>query len=639
MADFFTCVEIIKYFDLNKDALIYEAPFTYSTKVSTQDLSASYFIDTYEAEDVTNKEVLNIQGIIIDYSAFYTQQFSLNDCISNEKSFYFDAENQILYIHFDHDINPVAVGVEYGKTFGYTNDKVREFNGVPYLPDVISIPKFNKKVDPLQYKKMGMNNGNVVLNNRPQDPDNNGPFDGFDPIYGNELNVLCGEDGDSYSDLKQINKQYIEDYKIDFNTNTLITKDKREQLSKKIPTALFSTDDDADIDDDLIGQVKPDAYGYLRGVPGICINGKAAGAKTFYFASTITGTPTVYAKKNEKWSTVVPTSIDNANGTVTLAVADAHVDGNAANGLNEIKATGTFVNYSNPADIIVDLNSRYLDIDYNTSNYNTTEWADESQYLQDVGLYMPDQKDIFKWIELLQNGSTVGFQYFIDYGRITMRLDNPNRDPVLTIDSVDILNNDNIPTDFNADLYATSAVVFYDKDYSDDITLRYENTDYYIDVFKEHRKDYQFKVESLLWVPGDAVNKSTIIMEDQSTVRPIWKIIIKDIDYFDLRIFDIINAYLSYPGEFAGFDEVDHYTAIDTGMDGFTVTDDNTGVDHYTAVDYTKEEIRINAREYFGLQRCQIIGINPNFDNGEIELTIRQRAFSQEFEDITGYTP
>ena len=70
-----------------------------------------------------------------------------------------------------------------------------------------------------------------------------------------------------------------------------------------------------------------------------------------------------------------------------------------------------------------------------------TEWEDEKQYLENVGLYLDEQKELFEWIKLLQGGSTVGFQYMFYNGKRTIRLDNPNRDIVKTISAVNILNN------------------------------------------------------------------------------------------------------------------------------------------------------------------------------------------------------
>ena len=638
MAKYFTVTEIIKYFELNTNGLFYYSPFVFFIKVSTQNLSDSYFITVFGAVDVTNKEILNIQGLYIDIDNFYPVQESLNDCITTEESIFFDGENQFLYIHINHLLNPYSVLTEYGKTFGYTNDGVRNFNGIDYNPQLISIPNLSNGSDPLQYGRQSFFGGDHVYNNTPVKPGGNGDFDTDEQLHGNDTNVLFGENGNTYEELKRINKNYIDETIIDFEKAILKTKDKREQQSTLIPNEFFNNTDYPFIDDDLIDQIKPEAYGDCVGIPGICINFKETGVnKKFYFSSDIFALNIVYAKKNNIWDIVAPISVNN--GIIELLDSDAYIDGDNTKGLNDIKANGIFLNYLNPADITSAWNLRYLNVPFNNTNYNTAEWNNEKQYLGDVGIYLDSQKEIYSYIEELQNGSTVGFQYIIEYGKRTIRLDNPNRDPIFRIEAVEIINNNNLKKNNNEELFATDAVVFYEHDYTENKSLRFKNTDYYEQVFRQHRKNKTFEIESLFLSENRARNKSIIIMEDQQKTRFIISVILSDMKYFDLRIYDIVEIELSYPGEKYKTEYVDQKLIKFSGdvPDGIFVT--RSAGDVWKKVNYRRRDIYINKREFEGWQRMQVIGLLPDFTAGIINVTLRQRNYSSEYERITGFTP
>lgn len=625
MSDYFVVSEIIKFFNLDK-IFIYYRPFVFWMKVKTGDLSDSYFITIFGASDITNKESLNIQGFISEIRKRYALQTNLNDCINNEKSLYFNLVEQLLYIHFEHELNPYSDYTEFGKTFGFTNDKVRNFNGIKYLPEIISIPDFSEAVDPLQYERIGFRGGNTIYNNLPSE-NNTGKFDNNEKWFGNEQNILFGKNNDDYFDLLKIQKLYIESNSINFNTTIFSCKDLREQQSINIPIDVFNISEYPDIEDDLIDTIIPEAYGLINRIPGICINGKSAGNKFFYFASNMNSGNIIEAKKNEVWVIVTPVNI--TNGTVELSIVDAHIDGDNTKGLNDVRASGEFINIKNPADIIVELNKRYLDIDYNLSNYDIAEWEDEKQYLADVGLYLDDQKDIFEWIEILQYGSTVGFQYFINYGKRTIRLDNPNRPVTKRVKSVEILND--IEIDNNAELFSTHAIINYDN-------KRLENRDYYDDVFMQHRKENKFEIDTLLINESDAYDKSVIIMEDQKEVRFITDIEIFGKEYFNLKIFDILDVELSQKGEKIDNEIVDliieFSNEIDLDIIEFS-NENNLNVWEFT--NFTKRDIIINERNFLGWNRMQLIGKKPDFDKAIITLSLRQRDYSEKFAEITGY--
>lgn len=640
MADFFCIVELIKYYDLDNSKLMYHAPFTYKAKMKTSSGFTSYFLTTFGATDATDKEILNIKGCIVDYDNFYSVQLSENDCIDNEESIYFDIAEQMFYIHLNHSLNPYNCIIEYGKVLGYTNDKIRNFNGINYIPLVKSIPNFSIHVDPLRYTRQSFYGGDIVFDNTPVDGTNNGTFDSNEEFTGNDIFIFYGEDGDDYDELYLLSNCYVENTILSMDEIIVKIKDKREQQTIKAPLDVFDDTTFPDINPDLVGDIMPDAYGRLHGVPGICIDSEQNGNKEFHFASVITAAPApvFYIEIDGVWTITAPAATDYANGRATFAVADIHVDGDNTKGINKIMCVGYFRPYYNPGDIIADLNDRFLNISYNNSNYDTIEWEDEKQYLENVGLYMNDQRELYEWIELLQNGSTVGFQYLFIEGRRTLRLDNPNRTEIDTIYAVEILNNDKLQFNNNEDFFATDAVVFYRKNHTTDEFMRYENNDYHDIVMSQHRKNEQYDTESLLYTESQADDKSIIILEDLQKERPTGKIVLFGKRHFEKLLFDIIDAEISYPGEKIRVDNVDIFVKTDSGTDTYIKTHD-INIDHYIKADYTIRDIIINYREYLGWMRFQIIGLYPNFDSGTIEIEIRQRDYSDEFERITGYSP
>ena len=643
MADYFLIAEILKYFELESDKLFYYSAFVYQVKMTTLDLSACYFFDSlFGAEDTTNKEVLNIRGVYIDIDTYCPNQTTLADCLSDDTTCYFDIANQTLYIHYPYDVNPGIVTVEYGKIYGFTNDEIRTFNSIDYLPELNQIPALQKEIDPLQYESMSFYGGDVIFNNTPVDPslDGAGRFDDDTQFTGNDVALLYGQDGDTYTDLILICTNFIEKTVSNFLEAIVSTRDKREKESILFPIDTFLAADFPDIADDLKGKIKPVAYGRRWYTPGICVNSKSALSKEFFFSENIFGIFDVEAEIDKVWTIVVPTATNLVTGIVTLAVADAHIDGDNAKGLNRVRCAAEFSATDIPSFIIRDLNSRALGIDYNASNYNTVEWTSEDAIHENASIYMDTQKDLHEWISILQNSTLVGFQYMFENGRRTIRNDNPNRPYAFIIEAVEILNNYNLEKDNNEDNFFTDAIIQSEKiDSEDEFYYTYQNLDYYEESFREHRRNKTLKLE--IDQSNSAVSryKTAILLDDQHKSRPIIEIVLGDKKYFELRIYDMLYVELSYPGEITGYDNLDHFLFTDsTTLDNFLFTD-STALDNYLFLDYSSQEIRINQREFMGWQRMQVIGLYPDFENGTIRVKLRQRDYSDVFDLYTGYSP
>ena len=126
-----------------------------------------------------------------------------------------------------------------------------------------------------------------------------------------------------------------------------------------------------------------------------------SGGFIFYASGTDYKECGYYDISSAVWATAVTDAAgydeiisENTDGTFSLDNHSAYIDGDVSKGFREIFVTGIMRNITNPADIIVDLNDRLVGTEYNSSNYDTTEWEAEKAYLSDVSLYMGETKTI-----------------------------------------------------------------------------------------------------------------------------------------------------------------------------------------------------------------------------------------------------
>ena len=564
----------------------------------------------------------NVSSVYLDYILSLVEKDSLIDCQSQEDSFYFDSVNQILYIHVTHTENPFAQTIETGLLFGYCSDKVRYFGNQEYKPILLSIPTISQSADPLQYDIMAFSGGSVVLSN-------DGEFDTFEKLYGNTIRLKIGKDGDDYTDLITIFSGYIKDYTTTTKDITIDIGDNREKLQVEYPTQVFDTL--SGLAEDSNGKLIPDGYGTVIQVPAYPVV-VASAAVRFRWATVATSIEHVYSYTDDEGlveialgnygtSTVSPL----ASGYFYIFNPYCYVDGDTSKSLKDIYVTGVMRNLTNPADIIVDLNERLANIQYNSTNYNLTEWEAEKTALADVSLYMDESKSLYDWISLLQSGSTWGFRYE-DSGKRTIRRDDPDRatitfdDGTTLITPVEIRNSD-IPIDQNAELYATSCIVKYGYNHRTQSYSQVENTDYKDAVLQEHRIEKILTIESLLTSKTDAEAKALRIMQDQSKVRPIITLELEVSKCTTPRIYDMIEAQVSLLTRESKIPAVWTYVLGDMDILG----DDLGLIGEVHKLTRTEAYTRNGSRLYFGELKGQIIGIEPRTDTDSVILKIRER--------------
>jgi hypothetical protein len=214
----------------------------------------------------------------------------------------------------------------------------------------------------------------------------------------------------------------------------------------------------------------------------------------------------------------------------------------------------------------------------------------------------------------MQNGSDPGFRYE-DRDKITLRIDDPDRTPTVTINPVDIRNSD-IPVEQNAQLYASSAIVKYSKNHRHGHYNQVSNTDYEDDVIREHRIKKIETYETLLTNSTDATTKAARIMADISEIRPIVTLVVQDSLYPNPRIYDTINATVSLLIQGNRLPDAYLYVISDLHVLG----DDDIILGEDDARDFKQREDDI--REYIGTITGIVMGIRY-LETDEVEIKLR----------------
>jgi hypothetical protein len=539
----FTVVEIDKVYTLDS-AFTPLHPFVYKSVTTVSATSgvtaiADYWTTTFGASGTFNDDAITVESFSIDRILYLDKVDDLATCKTTEESFYFDSTNQYLYIHLPHEYGINSHVYEIGSLFGYCNDTVRYFRDQLYAPILQSAPVFNESADPLQYDMMGFSGGSIVLTNHDE------LFDADEKLYGNSVRIKRGSEGDDYDDLTLMFEGYVKGYRLTTQDVTFDIGDKRERLQVDYPTTeltILSAYNDTGAAWDTSTELHPDGYGDVVQVPAYPTTDNA-GTVTFTWGTSVTSITQVYAYHDGVLTEVAHANF-SASGTFTLTDAQCASDGSdPTNGLVEVYVTGRMRDYDNPADIIKDLNDRVADIEYNTTNYDTTEWESEDDSLADIALYMNESRRLYEWYEMMQNGSDPGFRYE-DRDKITLRVDDPDRASVLTIAAIDIRNRD-IPIVYDGTLYATSCIIKYNKNWRTGRYSQVTNNDYEDDVLLDHKIEKIETYETLLTGQTDAEVKAARITEDMSEIRPMATLRLQAEDYPAPRIYDIVEATVS----------------------------------------------------------------------------------------------
>jgi hypothetical protein len=555
--------------------------FTYTT--------ADYWTSAFGAPAEAPSFLVFISDFIQNYLIHYSVALSVDDSVLQEMSFYFDIANQILTVHYDHDVDPADAVFEYGYVEGFTDEDVIYIDDIEYEPLIKSIPSLAQQADLNAYDKQAMMTGSAALMNT------GGKLDYLigTSLHGNGVRVsyletVPGVSNYTRADVVGLQKFYIEEFKWSLSELNLDLQDIRKAQEVNICTDVFDKTTYPFLDDGDAGKEIPLAYGLIRCSEALCTNKIInSGPVEYRQALELVSLGTVKVKKDDVWNVVFPTAVDLATGSFTIAGADARsTNGDAY----DCKVDGSFgIANATIADIIVDLNLRYAGIVFTASNYDIAEWAAESAALTTGGWLFKKKTPLYKAIAILQAGAVAGFRYEINNGLRTIRIDDWTRANVARISREELSGQLAFSITFDPKNIAGIIDVKYAKDFEADSFLTETNNDnqgYAIQNFRD-LGNKSIPIETVLTAQADAAARALWSSTRYAELRGVFSDSLRGLTHLWRRIYDCIEIEIT-PAMF----------------DADTAT--------YLA-----------GREYFGVWKVQILSVNPSVKMKTNQITAR----------------
>jgi len=521
-----------------------------------------------------NRTEITIGNIVIDYIEF-DKANDLEELRNKDKRWMINpTDRSELWVHFENHNPPFTfMSFKSGLLMGFSLFKSELIGKIKTYPLLLSIPEIEDSADLQQYQRMAFASGNIEIDN------GSGILDELFLLFGNDINL---SEMDDNNELKLIRQFFIENYTVGMVKSNFRVKDKRARLSFKAPNKYYTKEEYKFISDNLVDKIQLDAYGYCKGVTGTCVNRNqiynppqyvpANGFNNWFefkFARKITSIESVWVEMSDIWTQVFPglgvpndpqyqdnwhntnpnpiqlVCKDQSGKEYTITVDDGNKDHlgdydndgririwhsqamkdnpghlERRNGdANKVKMNGVFVDLHTPKDIIKDLMSYYGGID--GDNFNNAVWDDELSSMKPIGICLETSRSVFDWIELIQNGSLLGFQMLIDKDKFSVRVDNANREETFNIRWNEMLNKNTLTPEINGDNYATFTTINYMKDYTDDKTLTITDNSKRLDILDIYKFEKEYSNESFLINKTDVEKKGKVILENYTMVKPI----------------------------------------------------------------------------------------------------------------------
>ena len=541
-----------------------ERPFIYSCAPGVWE-TAGYWTDAFGAPHESSSEAMHIGSLFRDGVNRYSKTSSFLAMLATERSFLWGVEQDYvledgeivmedgvaltdavsgtprLYIHIEHEQYIIGPVWQYGKTVGFCKERGLYIDEIFYSPVLESIPSLAQDQDLEAYDQLAFISGAVVLKNHTGDLDwiiGTPPF-GFECALA-RLPSSRGVDEYTRSELAYLAALYVEDFRASLSKTTLNLQDRRKAQNIKVPTEVFTAVDYPDIEDSHIDKPIPLLFGTVRAVKPICLNGDNLVADLRYrVAQSLTSFGTVQTKIDDEWTTVPLETSDLATGTFSLR--DIHGRTGPEGSPLEIRVLNPEnTAAANPLDIISYLNNRYLGSQETGDEYDSAEWAAAKADLDNIGLYVDSQTELYELIRKLQGGSVYGFRYeFNAAGARTARIDDWARAVSFRIRREDIADIEDVEIETDSDLLAASIKILYGHDYAEDEDLEYFDTTQKTAVQLAYRQEPQLEFESLLQTRELAAEAAALKAEKYSTARMIVSLTALGSEHLALRIYDV----------------------------------------------------------------------------------------------------
>jgi hypothetical protein len=585
--------ELAKPTDLDNGALTNYSPFVYFTYPSTW-ATGDYWSTLFGAPAESDNRRINITAFAREAIYRYSRTESIVACQAQERSFYWDFDNQVFYVHVEHDVPMLSSSFQYYATSGYTNRGACYIGNIFYAPFLKSIPSLAQAQDLVAYDRPSFISGSVALSNISGEFDDaiDLPYEGLDCFIGYVDDDDADANGDFLrSDITYLASLYVERAKVSQREASLSVQDRRKAASIKIPTAVFDSVTYPDAEDSVIGKPIPLAYGEIRVAPAICVNGNVSTGNVRYrVAKELTAIGTVQVKSGDVWTTVTPDSVTLASGTFELTAATGRNSGSPRE-CRVLGCVGTAV--ASASDIIVSLNTRFSGVAYTSSEYDTTEWEATAAELSTVGILLDKQVELYEIIRQIQTGANLGFRYeFLGTGQRTIRTNSFDRTPAFRIYREDLADCYDLPFDSDPNTLAARIKISYANDYDKGEMQSVLDESRVLAVRCAYGVEPQLDFDTLLTTKAAATARAALEASRYGQLRKLVHVKCSGETYLGVRIFD---------------------TAIAELTPAFVNADD---------------ESISGSRDWLGVWKVQVLSVAPDFDAeaNELGLVLIERA-------------
>lgn len=590
-----TVVELLRSIAI-EDFVPY-APFVYSSRINAL-TQADWWTDVFGAPDETTTETIHVGSFYSGSGANrYSPAATLNDCVSQEESFFWDNDTQTIYVHFEQSSSWYNGNYSYGRAYGFANEDVLYIDDTEYLPLLRGVPSIAQQQDLQNYGKLAFINGSITLDNASGDIDwmIDVDLNGQEIIMYDLDNDDITQNSTARSNLVSLATFYIEDTGIGNDETDIRVQDLRKAENISIPVDKFAVDDYPNIEEKYINKSIPLLYGPISEALATPVDGDSTGNVTFRLCKTLTVLGQVQIFEADVWTNVSTVSEDLSAGEFVLAYADCRKGGTTTGDVLKcqvLSAAGEVVTYA--SDVIKLLNLEGLGITYNNSNYDTTEWEQEETSLSEVGVLFDKSIFLFDAIKQVQSGANIGFRYEIKAeGRRTIRIDDNTRDIAYTVDPTEIKNRTSLRVETDSTLLAAIAQINYKQNYESGDYRVERNTDFQTEVVERYRQSPTLEIDTLLQTEALAEERALDALTRFSVIPRFIEIDLMGEQWYNLRIYDTLQIAIT-----SG--EVDYDTGIITG------------------------------REFYGIWKVKVVAIDPDFDNiqNSVRLQLIKRIYT-----------
>ncbi len=502
-----------------------------------------YYANVYEIPE-------KIGSCLVD-AEFFTKVTSIELCRSTEKSFYYDRTNVQIYIHFEDWAPYLGQIIRQGVVNGFcdvANSNGAYYDGIYYEPRIKSVSNLSQKKDPLFYGVQAFQTGSISF-------ENDGFFDNYDDqnIYGQPIRLRIGIDGYEYDEFEQIYEGFVNDYPYDFSSFSLKIKDKRDNLSRKIPYDQFTQDEFPHLNDDDVGKYKPVVFGSVFYMPVVCINKDESSPtyRTFKFLDTEfsiadsinssgKNTTTIAYIKNDEDNNIFDTvTIDSVNLVAgTFNIDSDLIKTDPDEEVKDVFFTGFgFSDTDESISMLESLIDQYSSIAYNSTFFNITEINSEITAPRDVGYYVKKPETIKSIIGKIMDAEDALF-YDQNDGKFSIKQYDVDRASTKTLKSY----NWKSEPSFASSIFLTSTTVSGKKHLArNDFLISNTNTDYETEGLQKYKKYESKGFETILTTDSDIDDKAeNVMVQAKDKVKIVKRTC--DMSAYDIDLMDFITA-------------------------------------------------------------------------------------------------